>query len=162
MGNVRTLSWSAAMRDLRNDRARRAGVREERLRSTVGLQGAPKLSSWRGRSGRRYVVGVHDLSEADALDITQAVIIAARRDSDGVARVVDVAAAGPECRDRLRWAWIAHARAFGATEMHVHRLAEGARERRAVVEDLREDQEASPIGVRVTGGRQPLGPEPDR
>src|SRR5436853_127609 len=59
MANRRNISWSTAMRDLRNDRTRRAGVREERLRTTAGVRGALELSSWRGRSGRRYVVGVH-------------------------------------------------------------------------------------------------------
>ena len=90
------------MRDLRHERVRRAGVREERLRATAGLrQGALNLSSWRGRSGRRYVVGVHPLSETDLLDVTDAIVIAVRRDEQGVASLIDIAAAGPRPRDRL-------------------------------------------------------------
>lgn len=113
-------------------------MREERLRATAGLSASPALSSWRGHSGRRYVVGIHPLSEADLLDVTEAVLIAVHRDRDGVARVVDVAVAGAKPRERQRLSWMSSARDRGATEMHVHRLAEGDEERRAIVEDLRE------------------------
>ena len=133
------------MRDLRSDRARRAGVREERLRSTAGLANATSLltlSAWRGRSGRRYVVGVHPLHEADLADVTDAVLIAVGRDGDGVARVIDVAAAGTQARERQRLAWMSTVRTRGATEMHVHRLAQGDDERHAILDDLREDAEA--------------------
>jgi hypothetical protein len=129
------------MRDLRNERVRRAGVREERLRATAGLRGgALNLSAWRGRSGRRYVVGIHPLSETDILDVTDAIILAVRRDAQGVAQLIDIATAGPKPRDRLRKSWMSTVRARGATEMHVHRLAEDDASRRAIVEDLREDQ----------------------
>jgi hypothetical protein len=128
------------MRDLRNDRARRAGVREERLRATAGLRGGSlSLSSWRGRSGRRYVVGIHPLIEQELLDVTDAVIIAVRRDGDGVARLIDVAQAGSEVRERARTRWMSSVQAQGATEMHIHRLAEDDAERRAILDDLRED-----------------------
>jgi hypothetical protein len=143
MANRRSISWSAAMRDLRNERVRRAGVREERLRATVGLRGgALNLSAWRGRSGRRYVVGVHPLSETDILDVRDAIILAVRRDEQGVAELVDIATAGPKPRDRLRKSWMSTVRARGATEMHVHRLAEDDATRRAIVADLREDERA--------------------
>ncbi len=128
------------MRDLRSERMRRAGVREERLRATAGLRGGSlNLSSWRGRSGRRYVVGVHPLSETDILDVTEAIIIAVRRDDEGTAELIDIATAGPKPRDRLRKSWMSTVCARGATEMHVHRLAEDDATRRAIVEDLRED-----------------------
>jgi hypothetical protein len=157
MANRRTISWTAAMRDLRNDRARRAGVREERLRATAGLRsGALALSSWRGRSGRRYVVGIHPLSESEILEVREAVIIAVRRDRDGVAQVIDVAAAGSEIRERARTAWMMKVRACGATEMHVHRLAEGDEERRAIIADL---TDAEPAALPEP---QPDAPAPDR
>jgi hypothetical protein len=131
------------MRDLRHERVRRADVREERLRATAGLrQGALNLSAWRGRSGRRYVVGVHPLSETDLLDVTDAIVIAVRRDDQGVASLVGIAAAGPRPRDRLRKSWMSTVRARGATEMHVHRLAEDDATRRAIIEDLREEADA--------------------
>src|SRR3712207_8668419 len=89
MANKRTIAWNAAMRDLRTDRMRRAGVREERLRATAGLRSSSTLSSWRGRSGRRYIVGVHPLNEEELLDVTDAVILAVRRDRDGTGTVID-------------------------------------------------------------------------
>jgi hypothetical protein len=132
------------MRDLRHERARRAGVREERLRATAGLrQASLTLSSWRGRSGRRYIVGVHPLVEAEILEVTDAIILAVRRDEDGTAHVIDVATAGSRPSGTARTRWMERVRQQGATEMHVHRLAEGERERRAIIEDLREDQRAS-------------------
>jgi hypothetical protein len=129
------------MRDLRNDRARRAGVREERLRATAGLrQAALNLSSWRGRSGRRYIVGVHPLVESEILDVTEAILIAVKRDQDGTAHVIDIATAGSRPSEQARVRWMQKVRQEGATEMHVHRLADGDQERRAIVDDLREDE----------------------
>src|SRR5689334_5354620 len=139
MANRRMISWAAAMRELRGERARRAGVREERLRATAGLRGGLPLSAWRGRSGRRYVVGVHALDETELLDVTDAVVLAVRRGDDGVAQVVAAAAAGKAPRERARLGWMSRVRARGATEMHVHRLAEDEAERLAVLADLRED-----------------------
>lgn len=101
----RTLSWSSALRDLKSDRASRPAVREERLRSG--------LSAWRGRSGRRYVVGVHPVT---AEDHAPAVVLAVARDAAGIARIVTLSE---------------------ATELHVHRLAETDEARAAMVEDLR-------------------------
>ena len=118
-------------------------MREERLRATAGLRGSLNLSSWRGRSGRRYVVGVHALYEPDILEITDAIMIAVGRDGEGVARVVDVLTAGTEPGERARTSWMSHACERGATEVHVHRLAEDEAERCAILEDLREEA-ASP------------------
>ncbi|UMY18223.1 hypothetical protein MMB17_02415 [Methylobacterium organophilum] len=141
MGNKRTLSWTGAMRDLRGGRSRSMDVREERLRSTVGLRGTPALalSAWRGRSGRRYVVGIHELVEPDLLEMGEAVMIAVRRDDAGVAEPVSVASMGVSPREHLVRNWLARARQSGATEMHVHRLAETDDERRAIVADLRRE-----------------------
>jgi hypothetical protein len=111
---------------------------EERLRATAGLRGPINLSSWRGRSGRRYVVGVHPLTEPELLDVADAVIVAVRRGRDGPAQVIDVAAIGGRWRERTRRCWVSLAREHGANEMHVHRLAESADERAAIAEDLRE------------------------
>ena len=119
-------------------------MREERLRATAGLrQASLALSSWRGRSGRRYIVGVHPLVEAEILEVTDAIILAVSRDADGTAHVIDIATAGSRPSGTARTRWMARVREQGATEMHVHRLADGDRERRAIIEDLREDQEAS-------------------
>jgi hypothetical protein len=119
-------------------------VREERLRATAGLRQTPlALSSWRGRSGRRYIVGVHPLEEADVLEVTDAVILAVRRDDDGTARVIDIATAGSQPVVQARTRWMVTVREQGATEVHVHRLADGEAERRAIIDDLREDETAA-------------------
>ncbi|TVR06059.1 MAG: hypothetical protein EA385_16590 [Salinarimonadaceae bacterium] len=122
---------SLPVRLSRDDRAGRARVREERLRATAGLDVALSLSSWRGRSGRRYVVGIMAAAETEADDLAGGVMIAVRRDQAGFARVVDVSCAG---RDRSEW--LAAMIARGAEEIHLHRLAADEAARRAVAEDL--------------------------
>src|SRR5919107_6197021 len=124
MANKRTISWNAAMRDLRNDRMRRAGVREERLRATAGLRSSSTLSSWRGRSGRRYIVGVHPLTETELLEVTDAVILAVTRDRNGTGLIVEAAMAAAEPAEQTRMRWLAKVQELGATELHIHRLAE--------------------------------------
>lgn len=119
-------------------------MREERLRATAGLRQALPLSSWRGHSGRRYVVGVHALSEPGIGDWTEAVLIAIRRGGDGTAHVVDVETAGPRPRGPAREHWMSRVRARGATELHVHRLAESDDERLAIADDLRGEAETTP------------------
>ena len=116
-------------------------MREERLRATAGLrQSSLALSSWRGRSGRRYIVGVHPLVESEILDVTDAVIIAVKRDGDGTAHVIDIATAGSRPSEQSRTRWMSNVQAQGATEIHVHRLADDDQERRAIIDDLREDE----------------------
>ncbi|GJD29207.1 hypothetical protein PMNALOAF_0439 [Methylobacterium adhaesivum] len=113
-------------------------MREERLRTTAGLRGTPALvlSAWRGRSGRRYIVGIHDLAETELDEMEDAVILAVRRDATGQGELVCVTSAGDSPRERLTRTWMAHARHRGANEMHIHRLAETEAERRAIVADL--------------------------
>lgn len=115
----------------REERAERARVREERLRATAGLEGVAALSSWRGVSGKRYVVGVMPCESVDDEDLSEGVMIAVRRDSAGRARVVDVA-----CAERERTEWLSAMIACGAHEIHMHRLAADEAARRAVAEDL--------------------------
>jgi hypothetical protein len=166
MRNKRRISWAAAMRDLQSDRARRRdGVREERLRAASGLLRGLDLTSWRGRSGRRYVVGVHALTDGELVEVSEAVILAAIREGEGSASVVDVMAVGPELSRESRRAWIARMRARGARELHVHRLAEGPCERAAIVADLAgddaEDVSNSEPAEALTALQQ-AAPEPGR
>lgn len=126
------------MRDAGADRAGRASIREERLRATAGLREPAGLTSWRGRSGRRYVVGVHALNEVELSELTSAVLIAVERRADGSAHVLSVAAPRLTTSPRVRQRWLSRVCSRGATEMHVHRLAESDAERRAVVADLME------------------------
>ncbi|MFB0491984.1 hypothetical protein ABIE45_004570 [Methylobacterium sp. OAE515] len=132
----RTISWAAALRDLKSDRQRRNDVREERLKTTAGLRGAPALplSAWRGRSGRRYVVGVHPIVGLDADEVGEAVCIAVERGTSGIAEPISVVS-GLDA-DTLR-RWTEKARSKGATEVHVHRLADNAAERSDIISDLK-------------------------
>ena len=136
MVDIIASSWPLPLWEASREPLRRTNVREERLRSTAGLRGAPNLTSWRGQSGRRYVVGVHPMGD-ECLEMGEAVLIAVRREGEGAARIVEVAASDPQLRGRALAAWMTRLRREGATEIHVHRLAEDAQERQAVVEDLR-------------------------
>jgi hypothetical protein len=132
------------MRDLRNDRMRRAGVREEPLRATAGLRSSSTalsaaLSSWRGQSGRRYIVGVHPLDLGELLDITDAVILAVGRDASGIGHVVDSVLAGHEPSEETRTRWLEKVQERGASELHIHRLADTEARRREILADLREN-----------------------
>lgn len=129
--NFRTII--SAMRDSRKAAPE---VREERLHTMVGLRGSPALalSAWRGRSGRRYVVGIHDIGlNTEAMASAPAVLIAVRRAGSGLSELLDARAASDTAEAD---AWIEAAREAGATEIHVHRLAEGANERTRIVDDL--------------------------
>lgn len=159
MLNIRRFPWSMAMREIRGERVPRAGIREERLRSTAGIRSSAGLSSWRGASGRRYVVGIHTLAASVAEDLADGVMIAVRRGEDGTASVVDVVTPerGTTRRSRLRW--LALVRTRGATEMHVHLLAEDEAEREAVRRDLAAaDETAGEATVRKAAPRSPRAP----
>jgi hypothetical protein len=97
------------------------------------------LSSWRGLSGRRYIVGVHPLDLKELLEVTDAVILAVRRDESGTAHVVDSVLAGDKPITEPRTRWLDTVRERGATELHIHRLADTEARRRAILADLRED-----------------------
>lgn len=135
MSNRRPPNWSAALRELKADRLTRQPVREERLRTAQGLRGslALALSGWRGISGRRYVVGVHPLDRFEAADADEAVVLFVARDREGIASLI----CGACDLDAIGAAWLMErATALGATEAHVHRLAEDEAERTAILADL--------------------------
>lgn len=114
-------------------------MREEPLRATAGLRSPPTLSSWRGLSGRRYIVGIHPLDLKELLDFTNAVVLAVSRDRSGTAHVTDVVMAGPEPGAETRTRWLTDVEKRGASELHVHRLADTDARRRAILADLREN-----------------------
>lgn len=123
MASHRSLSWTAALRDLRADRTTPQPVREVPLRFT----GSPlALTSWRGQSGARYVCIVLPV---DTTNVPSGVVLHVARDASGVAMLV---------------------RPESATELHVHRLAETAADRAALLADLTLDRaeiEASVEGM---------------
>jgi hypothetical protein len=49
-----------------------------------------------------------------------------------------MAASEPAAQTRMRW--LAKVQELGATELHIHRLAATDEDRRAIFEDLREDE----------------------
>lgn len=135
MSNRPPISWSSALRELKSDRLKRQPVREERLRTTQGLRGAPALalSAWRGQSGRRYVVGVHPIDTFDVSEAGQAVVLFVRRDADGISAL----ASGADSPDTLdAGLLVTRAMLAGCTEIHIHRLAEDAAERMGILADL--------------------------
>lgn len=134
MAARRSISWAAALRDIKDDRSVRQQVREERLR-TPSSAGYP-ISAWRGQSGRRYVVGVHAAAEAAISDCdVQDCLIFVARDAAGVGRVIGGASnVSPFAVRRVEM--LRDAIREGASEMHVYRLAESDAERRAFVADL--------------------------
>lgn len=138
----RQIPWNTALRDLKLDRATRAEVREERLRSTGTLYGSPSLalSAWRGRSKRKYVVGVHSLTTAAVEAAHDSVLIAVRRDAAGLAHLVDVATSRAVDDPA---AWVAAAELDGANELHIHRVTKLEPGRLAIVSDLRAPAEVA-------------------
>lgn len=132
----RTISWAAALRDVKADRAARLPIREERLRTNAGLRGAPALamSVWRGRSGRRYIVVIQPLDAPDLVAERGAVILAVARDERGQASII--AARGCEAGDPGFLGWLAACARLGARELHAYWLAETRSERAAVAADL--------------------------
>jgi hypothetical protein len=135
MSNRGPIHWGNALAALKADRAVRSEIREERLRSTAGLRGTPvlPLTAWRGRSGRRYIAGIHPVAVDSFEGQWDAVVLAVHRTGSGNAEIVDVA-----CNVGIgkALAWITAARAAGATELHIHRLAETVKERVDAVSDL--------------------------
>ncbi|MGU3387208.1 hypothetical protein ACLBYG_22050 [Methylobacterium sp. D53M] len=130
-------NWTAALARLKTPRPARNPVREERLKTVSLVSGgsAKPLSAWRGRSKRRYVVGVHDAHVTKALlqdEPNSVVILAVRRPEVGEALIIDARDAVP---GSVR-SWVEAVVSSGATELHVHRLAENAAERAAILDDL--------------------------
>lgn len=143
----RTISWAAALRELKSDRVARSAIREERLRTSTGLRGGTVLamSAWRGQSGRRYVVVVQPLDTIDLVADGPAVVLTVRRDEQGQASIVAVRV----CRagDPGFLGWLAACATRGACELHAYRLAETGPERAAVAADL-----GGPIATAGAGG----------
>lgn len=142
----RSICWAAALRTLKADRAVRSPVREERLRTSEGLRGAPAfaMSVWRGQSSRRYVVVVQPLDAPDLVAERAAVVLAVVRDACGQATII--AARACEAGDPGFLGWLAACARLGAREVHAYRLAETASERAAVATDLSGSAAATAAG----------------
>ena len=123
MAARRSLNWAAALRDLKDDRAKRADVRCEPVKRYS--KGAD-LCAWRGRSGRRYIFSIYPIADIDASDLVNMVVVGV--DADG--EIVDARAA-------CSLAGIDAMQVSGATHIHLHSLCDNVRERADVARDLR-------------------------
>ena len=139
MLNIRRIAMATSTRPAVGASSQRVVVREEQLLASKGLKRPGSMSVWRGLSGRRYVVGVHPLCGDVLADMGDSVALAVDRDRDGEARLIGVVSfevfscgAAQEVARR----WVARMRLRGATEMHVHCLAESESARRAILTDL--------------------------
>ena len=105
----------------------------EPLASLLGDTLSPRFCSWRGASGRRYIVSVYSSSACPAY--CDAVLLAVAVAANGRRRAFALADTGvfPEpVIARLR----ALAPAGQRIEFHLHLLATSSAERRAALEDL--------------------------
>lgn len=122
MAARRSLSWTSALRDIKDDRASRPEVRYEAVKSfTRGID----LCAWRGRSGRRYACRVLPL-DIDASDFRNAVMIAS--DDDNTVLDVSIFPSAAVIESMI---------ANGATKLSAHMLADSTAERAAIARDLR-------------------------
>ncbi len=108
-----------------------AAAREMPLRSTAGLTGR-RFTAWRGRSGRRFVASVFAVTDDHALGFTDAVLLAV----DAERRIVAARDSGPFGVEAALTRWRQSVAQAGATEIHVHLLAEDGLSRRAALLDL--------------------------
>jgi hypothetical protein len=106
-------------------------AREMPLRSTAGLA-ERRFTAWRGRSGRRYVASVFSVTDDHALGFTDAVLLAVSADR----RILAARDSGPFGIEAALTRWRRSVAMAGASEIHVHLLAEDGLARRAALLDL--------------------------
>jgi hypothetical protein len=106
-------------------------ARETPLRSTAGL-GERRFTAWRGRSGRRYVASTFTVADDHALGFTDAVLLAVSPER----QIIAARDSGPLGIEAALTRWRKSVIAAGASEIHVHLLAEDGLSRRAALLDL--------------------------
>lgn len=106
-------------------------AREMPLRSAASL-GERHFTAWRGRSGRRYVASVFAVTDDHALGFTDAVLLAVSANR----RILAARDSGPFGIEAALTRWQRAAADAGASEIHVHLLAEDGASRRAALLDL--------------------------
>lgn len=106
-------------------------VRELPLRAAAQLA-ERRFTAWRGRSGRRYVASVFAIQDGHALGFSDAVLLAVSPDR----KIVAARDSGPFGIDAALTRWRDAVAMAGASEIHVHLLAEDAAGRRAALCDL--------------------------
>jgi hypothetical protein len=91
-----------------------------------------RFTAWRGRSGRRYVASVFAIHDPAALSYADAVVLAVAPDR----QIMAARDSGPFGVEAALGRWRDAAMSAGATEIHVHLLAEDAGGRRDALADL--------------------------
>lgn len=98
---------------------------------------AEHFRAWFGRSGRRYIVSVHEMEGADqACEYDGALLLAVRRDRQGEPTLLDGRDSGEAGAGGGNERWVAAMRRHGATELHVHLLARDYASRQSMLRDL--------------------------
>jgi hypothetical protein len=104
--------------------------------STLGIhmdtKPSRRFTAWRGRSGRRYVTSVFAIHDPAALSYADAVVLAVAPDR----QVIAARDSGPFGVEAALSRWRDAAMSAGATEIHVHLLAEDSAGRRDALADL--------------------------
>jgi hypothetical protein len=106
-------------------------VREMPLRAAAQVA-ERRFTAWRGRSGRRYVASVFAIQDGHALGFSDAVLLAVSPDR----KIVAARDSGPFGIDAALMRWRDAVAMAGASEIHVHLLAEDSAGRRAALCDL--------------------------
>jgi hypothetical protein len=106
----------------------------EPLAALAGRALEPRFRSWRGASGRRYIVSVYDPDACPAY--CDAVLIAAAVDPDGRRRLLALADTGVFPEPVLARARRSLGDVAEPVEFHLHLLAASSAERRAALDDL--------------------------
>ena len=106
-------------------------VREMPLRAAAQVA-ERRFTAWRGRSGRRYVASVFAIQDGHALGFSDAVLLAVSPDR----KIVAARDSGPFGIDAALTRWRDAVAMAGASEIHVHLLAEDGAGRRAALCDL--------------------------
>ncbi|KFC73142.1 hypothetical protein FG93_01886 [Bosea sp. LC85] len=106
-------------------------AREMPLRSAAGL-GERRFTAWRGRSGQRYVASVFSVTDDHALGFSDAVLLAVSEDR----QIIAARESGPFGIEAALTRWRRSVVLAGASEIHIHLLAEDGLSRRAALLDL--------------------------
>jgi hypothetical protein len=106
----------------------------EPLAALMGDTLSPRFCSWRGVSGRRYIVSIYAPQSCPAY--CDAVLIAAAVGSDGRRRALALADTGVFPEPLLARMAKTLASAYERVEFHLHLLTSSTSERRAVLDDL--------------------------
>ncbi len=106
----------------------------EPLAALTGEALSPRFRSWRGASGRRYIVSVYDPQACPAY--CDAVLIAAAVDLDGRRRALAFVDTGVFPEPVVARAAKSLSRIAERVEFHLHLLAASPAERRAALDDL--------------------------